>query len=117
MPKLPLIPILLAALPIANCDCVEPLAPLLPAAQIGTIGATTEDTEPLCRVEAVKDCAYDFGAVVLGEGRQLSFTIDNPARAALRIHSIGFVNDSDPSFTLQPAPPVDVPRCWCQAPR
>jgi hypothetical protein len=88
---------------ISGCQCGEPLQVLLPTIAI----ADPEDAIfSLCAQDFVAQCAYDFGPVLEGESRTVSFAIVNTSQTSLSITSVTL--EGAPSFALEGTMPKAV---------
>lgn len=88
----------LTATAFGGCMCEEPLQVLAPLIEIG------DPYDPLfsvCEKDFVKDCAYDFGDVDIGQPKFFSFVIKNPSSADLHIFDITLAEGSAPQFSFE----------------
>jgi hypothetical protein len=86
-----------AAFAYAGCECGDPLTRLDPKIEIGD---PYDAAFSVCRTDFVKDCAYSFGDVGIGQPKVFSFTIKNPSRSDLNVKSVAFSDGSSPAFTF-----------------
>ncbi|MBL90321.1 MAG: hypothetical protein CMH56_00720 [Myxococcales bacterium] len=89
--------VVLFALSFVACQDEE-LTLVAPKIEIGTPESATES---ICAEDLVRDCAYDFGSVPIGEGRFYTFTIRNPSPVALNLYNVKFSEDTDPAFAIE----------------
>lgn len=86
----------LFAMPLAGCDCSEPIQVLAPKIEIGD---PYDATFSVCETDFISDCSYDFGQVGIGRDKLFSFAIKNPTQVTLNIESITI--EGAPSFTFE----------------
>jgi hypothetical protein len=91
---------------LARCECDEDLNAIAPKIEIGD---PQDPAKSICNEGFIRDCAYDFGDVPIGEGRFLNFVIKNPSPVDLVIKDISFSPDSDPAFSIEGTVPKSVP--------
>jgi hypothetical protein len=97
---------ILSIFTLARCECDEDLNAIAPKIEIGD---PQDPAKSICNERFIRDCAYSFGDVPIGEGRFLNFVIKNPSPVDLVIKSITFSDDSDPAFTIEGNVPKGVP--------
>ncbi len=94
-------PFLIAALSViafSNCECEPALQRVAPKIEIAD---PFDPSVSVCAEQGIRECAYDFGEVQIGQARLFRFLLKNPSPVELQVSSIVMSDDSDPAFTLK----------------
>lgn len=95
----------LSVLALANCECEPTLNRVAPKIEVAD---PFDASASVCAEQGVRDCAYDFGEVQIGQARQFRFLLKNPSPVDLIVRDVSFTGDSDPAFSLKGEVPTAV---------
>lgn len=101
----PLLVVVVALLPLANCECEPTLNRVAPKIELADVNAEGESP---CAELGIRECSYDFGEVPIGQARFFRFLVKNPSPVDLVLSDIFLTDDSDPSFALSGTVPESV---------